>query len=87
MVTISDFKTAMGVTAITGLQVLPMWLYAHYTGVLSTLHIPGVLQYMGIGVLAASRALCSAVEVGCLSYTGRNALLVPAILWRAVFSY
>ena len=53
----------MGITAIAGLQVLPMWLYAHYKGVLMALGVPVALQYVGIGLLSAARALCMAVEV------------------------
>ncbi len=58
-----DFKTPLGFFVIGGLQVLPMWLYCHYFGVFTDLSIPPFIQYMGIGVLAAGRALCLAVEV------------------------
>ncbi|XP_071502644.1 uncharacterized protein [Diadema antillarum] len=59
-----NFKTLPGTFAILGLFVLPLWLYAHYTGVLGkTLHVPLVVQYAGIGFLSAGRALCFSVEV------------------------
>lgn len=57
----------MGSAAIGGLHVLPLWLYCHYTEVLSDLYVPLSVQYVGIVVLAAGRALCAAVEV-CTVY-------------------
>ena len=57
------FKTSFGIIAISGLHALPIWLYGHYFGVLHAWHIPLFLQYVGIALLSAGRALCMAAEV------------------------
>ena len=60
---ISDFKTPAGIVAVGSLQALPIWLYAHYMKLFLELGIPSWVVYLGIGLLAAGRALCMAVEV------------------------
>ncbi|XP_071946428.1 CDP-diacylglycerol--inositol 3-phosphatidyltransferase-like isoform X1 [Antedon mediterranea] len=58
-----NFKTPTGTFAILGLHGLPIWMYAHYTNVLSHLAVPKILQYFGIAFLSSGRALCFVVEV------------------------
>ncbi|XP_033111587.1 uncharacterized protein LOC117112595 isoform X2 [Anneissia japonica] len=58
-----NFKTPIGTFTILGLHILPVWLYAHYTGLLTLLSIPKGVQYGGIAVLSAGRALCFVVEL------------------------
>ncbi|KAL2096163.1 hypothetical protein ACEWY4_008311 [Coilia grayii] len=61
------FKTPLGVLAIAGLHVLPVWLYGYQHGILtSTLHIPEWFQGVGILLLAAGRLLCMCVEIWCI---------------------
>ncbi|XP_054749274.2 uncharacterized protein LOC129254778 [Lytechinus pictus] len=58
-----NFKTPLGTFTILGLFVLPLWLYAHYTGVLGkTLRVPISVQYAGIAFLSTGRAFAFAVE-------------------------
>ncbi|PIK44579.1 hypothetical protein BSL78_18576 [Apostichopus japonicus] len=62
-----DFKTPLGTFTILGLHGLPIWLYAHYTKVLSqSLRIHRSIQYAGIAFLSAGRAVCLTVELYCL---------------------
>ncbi|KAG9328654.1 hypothetical protein JZ751_011557 [Albula glossodonta] len=59
--------TPLGVLAIGGLHVLPVWLYGYQRGVLSqTLCIPDWLQVLGVLVLTAGRLVCLSVEVWCV---------------------
>ncbi|KAI1893380.1 hypothetical protein AGOR_G00123140 [Albula goreensis] len=61
------FRTPLGVLAIGGLHVLPVWLYGYQRGVLSqTLCIPDWLQVLGVLVLATGRLVCLSVEVWCV---------------------
>ncbi|XP_078661350.1 uncharacterized protein LOC144905519 [Branchiostoma floridae x Branchiostoma belcheri] len=58
------FKTPAGTFAITGLHVLPLWLYGHVKGVqLYSWHLPPTVHYTAILLLAAGRALCVPVEL------------------------
>ncbi len=64
VILVAGFKTPLGILTITGLHVLPMWLYGYQYEVLSqTLFAPNWLQILGILVLAAGRLLGFAVEV------------------------
>ncbi|KAI0232678.1 hypothetical protein LSAT2_017021 [Lamellibrachia satsuma] len=57
------FNSLWGFIAVGSLHALPLWLYCHYSGVLSALLIPLPLQYVGVALLAAGRALCMLVEL------------------------
>ncbi|CAH1242210.1 Hypp6500 [Branchiostoma lanceolatum] len=58
------FKTPVGMFAIAGLHVLPLWLYGHETGVqLYTWHLPHTIHYTAVLLLAAGRMLCVPVEL------------------------
>lgn len=62
LIHLSGFKTPAGVFAVSGLHVLPVWLY----GLKSHLWTPFMSHHlqMGVtGVLVSGRALCMAVEV------------------------
>ncbi|XP_077862729.1 bifunctional IPC transferase and DIPP synthase-like [Saccoglossus kowalevskii] len=62
-----NFKTPIGVFAMLGLHVLPIWLYAHYTKVLTvSLHLSPWLQYTVIALLSIGRAMCLFAEVWCI---------------------
>ncbi|KAK1157593.1 CDP-diacylglycerol--glycerol-3-phosphate 3-phosphatidyltransferase isoform X2 [Acipenser oxyrinchus oxyrinchus] len=66
-VTANGFKSPLGVLCISGLHVLPVWLYGYQKGVLTeVLFVPFTLQCCGIAILTAGRLLCFAVEVWCL---------------------
>eukprot|EP00914_Ancora_sagittata_P030376 GHVO01060702.1.p1 GENE.GHVO01060702.1~~GHVO01060702.1.p1 ORF type:complete len:209 (+),score=6.22 GHVO01060702.1:56-682(+) len=58
----NNFRNPWGVVAVGSLHVLPVWLFCHYHGLLTAWSIPSVIQHVGIGLLAAGRALCAAVE-------------------------
>ncbi|XP_066551715.1 uncharacterized protein LOC136718016 isoform X2 [Amia ocellicauda] len=61
------FKTPMGAFAISGLHVLPVWLYGVHYGVLNEpLSVPAWLQGLGLLLLTAGRLLCFSVEVWCI---------------------
>ncbi|XP_077996116.1 uncharacterized protein LOC144449458 [Glandiceps talaboti] len=63
----NGFKTPLGTLVICGIHVLPIWLYGHYTHVLTdNLGIPMWLQYLGISTMSIGRALCLAVELWCI---------------------
>nr|XP_005986944.2 PREDICTED: uncharacterized protein LOC102354732 [Latimeria chalumnae] len=63
----NGFKRPEGIFAITGLHVLPIWLYGYSRGVLTnTFFMPRVLQWLGILLLSSGRALCMMVEVWCI---------------------
>ncbi|XP_035658668.1 uncharacterized protein LOC118403910 isoform X3 [Branchiostoma floridae] len=58
------FKTPAGMFAITGLHVLPLWLYGHEAGVqLYSWHLPHTVHYTAVTLLAVGRALCVPVEL------------------------
>ncbi|KAK7087341.1 uncharacterized protein [Littorina saxatilis] len=59
----NNFKTFWGTAAITGLNVLPLWLYGYRTGYLATgLSVPLWGQLLGIAVLTVGRTVCMFVE-------------------------
>lgn len=66
LIPLSGFKTPAGVFAVSGLHVLPVWLY----GLKSHLWTPFMSHHlqMGVtGVLVSGRALCMAVEVSVVT--------------------
>uniref|UniRef100_UPI00398F7507 uncharacterized protein isoform X1 n=2 Tax=Pristiophorus japonicus TaxID=55135 RepID=UPI00398F7507 len=63
----NGFKTPVGAFAITGLHILPIWLYAYYNPVLtSVLVLPFTLQWFATAFLIAGRLQCMAVEFWCI---------------------
>ncbi|XP_033634704.1 CDP-diacylglycerol--inositol 3-phosphatidyltransferase 1-like [Asterias rubens] len=61
----NGFRTPIGLYTVWCLHLLPLWLYAHKTGVL-TAHIPRSVVYFVIGILVFGRAVCATVEVYCI---------------------
>lgn len=60
----NGFKTPWGIYAITGLHVLPIWIYACQTEILSQIFpIPIVIQMFVILILILGRLLCLRVEL------------------------
>lgn len=60
----NGFRTKWGVTAIAGLHVLPIWLYAWETGFMAmTLSVPVSVQLVGIAALTTGRVICFFVEM------------------------
>ncbi|XP_048857503.1 uncharacterized protein si:ch1073-145m9.1 isoform X1 [Brienomyrus brachyistius] len=61
----NSFKSPLGVLAISGLHILPVWLYGLQMGILTQiLHLPAWLQTLGTLLLSMGRLLCLSVEVG-----------------------
>ena len=62
---ISGFKTATGSYAITGIFVLPLWIYGIQSGFLKdTIKMPITVQYLLCAFLAVGRLLALSAEVG-----------------------
>lgn len=61
-----NFKTEWGASAIMGIHVLPIWMYAFSVGLFDQLYLPRVLQHLSILVLVAGRLLGMAVEIWCI---------------------
>ena len=62
----AGFKTPLGIVAISGLNLLPIYLYCHQFDLLSRWLVPSALQYVVFALLLAGRVLCAAVEVSIL---------------------
>ncbi|XP_067864312.1 uncharacterized protein si:ch1073-145m9.1 [Heptranchias perlo] len=63
----NGFKTPVGAFAITGLHVLPVWLYWYHNQVLTEAFLLSfTLQWLATVLLVAGRLLCMAVEFWCI---------------------
>ncbi|RXM96266.1 Protein phosphatase 1D [Acipenser ruthenus] len=79
-VTANGFKSPLGVLCISGLHVLPVWLYGYQKGVLTeVLFVPFTLQCCGIAILTAGRLLCFAVECCGIAILTAGRLLCFAV--------
>lgn len=59
----NGFKTAWGLVAIAGINILPLWLYMYYSGVLTTVaSLPQWVHYLCFSLLIAGRVLAAYVE-------------------------
>ncbi|ELT87632.1 hypothetical protein CAPTEDRAFT_132044, partial [Capitella teleta] len=58
----NNFRNLCGVMSVGSLHVLPVWLFCDYHGLLTNWAIPLAVQHLVIGLLAAGRAMCAAVE-------------------------
>ncbi|XP_013889356.1 uncharacterized protein si:ch1073-145m9.1 isoform X2 [Austrofundulus limnaeus] len=63
----NGFRTPLGVWVVSGLHCLPLWLYAHRSGVLSDhLDLHPWTQAVGTVLLAAGRLLALSAETWCI---------------------
>eukprot|EP00053_Salpingoeca_punica_P009421 m.84424 g.84424 ORF g.84424 m.84424 type:complete len:218 (+) comp15019_c0_seq1:67-720(+) len=70
----NGFKTPLGVAAITGVHVLPIWLYFA-----PALNLPAVLVYPGALVLIACRLFAFSVEAFFVSSYVQRLLQTPSV--------
>lgn len=60
----AGFKTRWGFAAISGLHILPLWIYAMKTSCLDSMFsMPIYMQAAGLALLLAGRIICMFVEV------------------------
>ncbi|XP_051891705.1 uncharacterized protein si:ch1073-145m9.1 isoform X1 [Pristis pectinata] len=63
----NGFKNSLGAFAISGLHVLPVWLYGYHKLVLTNnFPLPLTLQWFTTAFLISGRFLCMAVELWCI---------------------
>ncbi|XP_050409004.1 uncharacterized protein LOC126823971 [Patella vulgata] len=57
------FYTPLGMFIISGLHVLPIWLYGLQSGYLDSLNLPVLIQIMVVLILIGGRGVCCIVEL------------------------
>ncbi|XP_047449762.1 uncharacterized protein si:ch1073-145m9.1 isoform X2 [Mugil cephalus] len=63
----NGFRTPLGMWVVSGLHCLPVWLYAHRWGLLSScLNLPLWIQAVGLLLLSAGRLLALSAEMWCI---------------------
>ncbi|XP_069766847.1 uncharacterized protein [Narcine bancroftii] len=63
----NGFKSTLGAFAISGLHVLPIWMYGYHKRVLTdTFLLPITLQRLATAFFICGRLLCMAVEFWCI---------------------
>ncbi|XP_038053739.1 uncharacterized protein LOC119726211 [Patiria miniata] len=62
-----NFRSPIGMYAILSLNLLPLWFYfCHYGFYGSSIFLPMTVQYIGVAIFSAGRAVCSVVEGYCI---------------------